>query len=121
MCRSRIHQTNTWVLCGKMTCRNGPFFPGRLRRRSAIATVLSMRPEIIVVDEPSAGLDPRARRELIRLIESLPQTMLVATHDVDLARAVLPRCVIMNSGRVVADGPTGELTGDQEFLESCGL
>ena len=104
-----------------MTCRKGPFFPGRLRRRSAIATVLSMRPEIIVADEPSSGLDPRARRELIRLIESLPQTMLVATHDVDLARAVLPRCVIMNNGRVVADGPTGELTGDQEFLESCGL
>ena len=84
---------------------------GGEKRRSAIATVLSMRPEIIVADEPSAGLDPRARRELIRLIESLPQTMLVATHDVDLARAVLPRCVIMNNGRVVADGPTGELTG----------
>ena len=80
-----------------------------------------MRPEIIVADEPSSGLDPRARRELIRLIDSLPQTMLVATHDVDLARAVLPRCVIMNNGRVVADGPTEELTGDQEFLESCGL
>ena len=94
---------------------------GGEKRRSAIATVLSMRPEIIVADEPSSGLDPRARRELIRLIDSLPQTMLVATHDVDLARAVLPRCVIMNHGRVVADGPTEELTGDQEFLESCGL
>ena len=94
---------------------------GGEKRRSAIATVLSMRPEIIVADEPSSGLDPRARRELIRLIGSLPQTMLVATHDVDLARAVLPRCVIMNDGRVVADGPTNELAGDQEFLESCGL
>ena len=94
---------------------------GGEKRRSAIATVLSMRPDIIVADEPSSGLDPRARRELIRLIDSLPQTMLVATHDVDLARAVLPRCVIMNEGRVVADGPTEELTSDQEFLESCGL
>ena len=94
---------------------------GGEKRRSAIATVLSMRPEIIVADEPSSGLDPRARRELVRLIDSLPQTMLVATHDVDLARAVLPRCVIMNSGRVVADGPTGELTDDRELLESCGL
>ena len=94
---------------------------GGEKRRSAIATVLSMRPEIIVADEPSSGLDPRARRELIRLIDSLPQTMLVATHDVDLARAVLPRCVIMNDGRVVADGPTEELTGDRGFLESCGL
>ena len=88
---------------------------GGEKRRSAIATVLSMRPEIIVADEPSSGLDPRARRELIRLIESLPQTMLVATHDVDLAREVLPRCVIMNNGRVVADGPTAELTGDRGF------
>ncbi len=94
---------------------------GGEKRRSAIATVLSMRPEIIVADEPSSGLDPRARRELIRLIDSLPQTMLVATHDVDLARAVLPRCVIMNHGRVVADGPTSELAGDQGLLESCGL
>ena len=94
---------------------------GGEKRRSAIATVLSMRPEIIVADEPSSGLDPRARRELVRLIDSLPQTMLVATHDVDLARAVLPRCVIMNNGRVVADGPTNDLTADREFLESCGL
>lgn len=94
---------------------------GGEKRRSAIATVLSMRPEIIVADEPSSGLDPRARRELIRLIDSLPQTMLVVTHDVDLARAALPRCVVMNNGRVVADGPTAELTGNQEFLESCGL
>ena len=103
----------------------GPRAVSPERRREAQVCnrhgVLSMRPEIIVADEPSAGLDPRARRELIRLIESLPQTMLVATHDVDLARAVLPRCVIMNNGRVVADGATGELTGDQEFLESCGL
>ncbi len=94
---------------------------GGEKRRSAIATVLSMRPEIIVADEPSSALDPRARRELIRLIDSLPQTMLVATHDVDLARAVLPRSVIMNHGRVVADGATSELAGDQGFLESCGL
>ena len=94
---------------------------GGEKRRSAIATVLSMRPEIIVADEPSSGLDPRARRELIRLIGLLPQTMLVATHDVDLARAVLPRCVIMNHGRVVADGPTSEMAGDEGFLESCGL
>ena len=94
---------------------------GGEKRRSAIATVLSMRPEIIVADEPSSGLDPRARRELVRLIDSLPQTMLVATHDVDLARAVLPRCVIMNNGRVIADGPTRELTDDRELLESCGL
>ena len=97
------------------------YLSGGEKRRSAIATVLSMRPEIIVADEPSSGLDPRARRELIRLIGSLPQTMLVATHDVDLARAVLPRCVIMKDGRVVADGPTNELAGDQELLESYGL
>ena len=94
---------------------------GGEKRRSAIATVLSMRPDIIVADEPSSGLDPRARRELIRLIDSLPQTMLVATHDVDLARAVLPRCVIMNNGRVVADGPTAELLADPGFLGACGL
>ncbi len=94
---------------------------GGEKRRAAIATVLSMQPEIIVADEPSAGLDPRARRGLIALLERLPQTLLIATHDIDLAREVLPRTVIMSGGRVVADGLTEEITSDAELMERCGL
>lgn len=94
---------------------------GGEKRRAAIATVLSMQPKIIAADEPSAGLDPRARRGLIALLKRLPQTLLVATHDIDLARAALPRTVIMASGKVVADGPTDEITNDETLLERCGL
>ncbi len=94
---------------------------GGEKRRAAIATVLSMQPEIIVADEPSAGLDPRARRGLIALLQRLPQTLLVATHDIELAKAVLPRTVIMSGGKVVADGPTTEITSDAALLEHCGL
>ena len=94
---------------------------GGEKRRAAIATVLSMQPEIIVADEPSAGLDPRARRGLIALLRRLPQTLLIATHDVELAREVLPRTVIMSGGKVVADGSTEQITSDAELMERCGL
>jgi cobalt/nickel transport system ATP-binding protein len=76
------------------------------KKRIAIATVLSMQPEILVMDEPTSGLDPRARRELINLLNHLPQTMLIATHDLDMVIKLLPRRVFLFLGRVVADGLT---------------
>lgn len=91
------------------------------KKRVSIATVLSMDPEILVLDEPSAGLDPRARRALITLLQELPQTMLVASHDLRLVRELLPRTVIMDEGLIVADGPTGELLADAALLEAHGL
>ena len=102
--------------------RRAPYhLSGGEKRRAAIATVLSMSPKIIAADEPSSGLDPRARRGLIALLQRLPQTLLVATHDLDLARAALPRSIIMSGGKVVADGPTEEIVSDQALLESHGL
>ena len=91
------------------------------KKRIAIATVLSMNPEILVLDEPSAGLDPRARRSLINLLRELPQTMLVSTHDLPLARELFPRTVIMDHGEIVADGPTDSLLNDAALLEAHGL
>jgi cobalt/nickel transport system ATP-binding protein len=91
------------------------------RKRVAMATVLSMDPSVLVFDEPSAGLDPRGRRELIGLLRQLPQTMLVATHDMRLVAEVLPRTVVMDDGRVVADGPTTEILADTALLEAHGL
>jgi cobalt/nickel transport system ATP-binding protein len=91
------------------------------KKRIAIATVLSMDPEILVFDEPSAGLDPRARRVLIRLLQELPLTMLVSTHDMLMVRELFPRMVIMDEGQVVADGPTEQLLGDAALLEAHGL
>jgi len=91
------------------------------KKRIAIATVLSMHPEVLVLDEPTADLDPRARRSLINLLRELPVTMLVASHDLRMVSELLPRLVIMDEGRIVADGPTRELMGDEKLLEAHGL
>lgn len=91
------------------------------KKRIAIATVLSMDPEILVLDEPSAGLDPRARRSLINLLRQLPITMLVSTHDMLMVRELFPRMIIMDEGHVVADGPTPALMSDAALLEAHGL
>jgi cobalt/nickel transport system ATP-binding protein len=91
------------------------------KKRIAIATVMSMEPEILVLDEPSAGLDPRARRSLINLLRELPQTMLVSTHDLRLVHELFPRTVIMDDGRIVADGLTDQLLNDEALLNAHGL
>ena len=91
------------------------------KKRVAIATILSMEPEILVLDEPSAGLDPRGRRDLINLLRDLPLTMLVSTHDLLMVRELFPRMVIMDEGHIVADGPTQELMEDVALLEAHGL
>jgi cobalt transport protein ATP-binding subunit len=91
------------------------------KKRIAIGTVLSMEPDLLVLDEPSAGLDPRARRSLITLLRALPVTMLVSTHDMLMVRELFPRMVIMDEGRVVSDGPTQALLADASLLEAHGL
>jgi cobalt/nickel transport system ATP-binding protein len=91
------------------------------KKRIAIATVLAMEPEILVLDEPTSGLDPRARRHLLALLAELPQTMLVATHDLRMVAELFLRTVVMDDGRVVADGLTPEILGDQALLEHHGL
>ncbi len=91
------------------------------KKRVAIATVLAMRPSILVLDEPTAGLDPRTRRGLLRLLCELPVTMLIATHDMRLAAALCSRTLIIDEGRIVADGPTATLLRDDALLEQHGL
>jgi cobalt/nickel transport system ATP-binding protein len=91
------------------------------KKRIAIATVLSMKPEVLVLDEPTAGLDPRARRGLIRLLDDLPLTMLVSSHDLLMVRELFPRMVIMDEGRIVADGETLVLLEDESLLTQHGL
>lgn len=91
------------------------------KKRVAIACVLSMRPEVLILDEPTAGLDPRTRRTLIRLLHDLDMTMLISTHDLPMARELLPRTLVMDEGRIVADGPTQDVLSDRPLLEAHGL
>jgi cobalt/nickel transport system ATP-binding protein len=91
------------------------------KKRIAIATVLSMHPEVLVLDEPTGGLDPRSRRSLIHLLQELPLTMLVSTHDMQLVREIIPRMIVLDEGRLVADDATQDLMADARFLEAHGL
>ncbi len=91
------------------------------KKRIAIATVLSMNPSLLILDEPSAGLDPRARRTLINLLRELPITMLVSTHDMKLVQELFPRTIVMDEGRVVADGLTYDILEDETLLTAHGL
>ncbi|MDT0309094.1 ABC transporter ATP-binding protein [Streptomyces sp. DSM 44917] len=86
------------------------------RRRVAVATVLAMEPEILVLDEPSANLDPAARRELADILRSLDLTLLMVTHDLPYALELCPRSVILSEGVIAADAPTRELLSDAELL-----
>jgi cobalt/nickel transport system ATP-binding protein len=86
------------------------------RRRVAVATVLAMRPEILVLDEPSSNLDPASRRELAEILLRLPVTMLMVTHDLPYALQLCPRSVILDNGVIVADGDTRSLLADAELL-----
>jgi cobalt/nickel transport system ATP-binding protein len=94
---------------------------GGEKKRVAIATVLSMDPEILVLDEPTAGLDPRARRSLIHLLDDLPQTMLVSTHDIPMVSELFTRTVVIDEGKIVFDGSTQSLMADRDLLALHGL
>jgi len=91
------------------------------KRRVAIATVLAMDPKVLVLDEPSANLDPRTRRELIETLETIDRTLLVVSHDLPLAARLCERSVLLSAGRVVADGPTPEILADEALLAAHDL
>ena len=91
------------------------------RRRVAVATVLAMEPEILVLDEPSSNLDPAGRRELAEILLGLDITILMVTHDLPYALELCPRSVVMNVGVIVADGPTVDVLSDEELMRANRL
>jgi cobalt/nickel transport system ATP-binding protein len=91
------------------------------RRRVAAATVLSMDPSVLVLDEPSSNLDPQARREFAEIVLALDLTTVMITHDLPYALQLCPRAVVMNDGVIVADGPTAEILADAELMAANRL
>jgi cobalt/nickel transport system ATP-binding protein len=91
------------------------------RRRVAVATVLAMEPQVLVLDEPSSNLDPAGRRELADILRSLDITILMVTHDLPYALELCPRAVVMNRGVIVADGPTADILSDEDLMRANRL
>lgn len=96
--------------------RNTENLSGGEKKRIAIAGVLAMKPQVLVLDEPSAQLDPRSRRQLIELLKSLSLTQLVATHDLDMALELCDRTVVLSQGQIVYDGATEKIMSNPDFL-----
>jgi len=91
------------------------------RKKVALASVLALEPAILAFDEPSSGLDPRSRRALIEFLKSLPQTILIATHDLDLVLDLCRRAVIIDAGRIVYEGKVPQIFDQESLLKSHGL
>ena len=94
---------------------------GGEKRRAALAGVLAMRPDILLLDEPSIFLDPRGRRGLIELLNELGGTKIIASHDLEMILQTCRRALILDSGRLIADGPAQEIFADAALMEAHGL
>jgi energy-coupling factor transporter ATP-binding protein EcfA2 len=91
------------------------------RKKAALAAVLAMEPDVLVFDEPTAGLDPGTRRAFLELLRGLASTKIIATHDLDLAWRTCPRVLLLDEGTVVTEGPAAEILTDGPLLEAHGL
>ena len=91
------------------------------KKRVATATVLAMRPEVLILDEPSSNLDPKARRQLINILRRLPVTKIIVTHDLPVAYEMCDRAIVLSQGRIVADGPVETILNDAQLLATNDL
>ncbi|MDE6070031.1 MAG: energy-coupling factor ABC transporter ATP-binding protein [Alistipes sp.] len=102
--------------------RQAPYhLSGGQKRSVAIATVLAMEPSVLLLDEPTSNLDPRARRQTIDLLRGFDHTMLLATHDMEMVLDLCPRTIVLHDGRIAADDATAVIFRDSALLDACGL
>jgi cobalt/nickel transport system ATP-binding protein len=117
---ARVREALLAVNCMDMAERSAHHLSQGEKRMVAIATVLAMQPRLLIYDEPSANLDIRSRRRLIRLLQASKETLLVASHDLELILEVCERVVLIDAGRIVADGKPREILGDEVLMETHG-
>jgi len=94
---------------------------GGEKRAAAIASVLSMRPDVLLLDEPTSGLDPKSRRRLINILKGFSHTKLITSHDLDMVLETCDRIIVLKDGEVAANGATTEILSNRELMEKCGL
>ena len=119
--RRRVAQALEWVGMKGYEQRSSHHLSVGEKKRIAIATILAMEPELLVIDEPSSNLDPRGKWSLIGLLRQLPMTKIIATHDLELVEALCQRTVVIDGGVVVADGETRAILGSISLLRAHGL
>lgn len=118
---ARVARALEAVSMTELAARSPAHMSGGQRRRAALATVLSCEPDVLVLDEPSANLDPVARRELAETLSGLDATMLIVTHDLPYAAQLCDRAIVMDGGVIVADGAVGEVLSNAELLAAHRL
>jgi cobalt/nickel transport system ATP-binding protein len=119
--RQRVTEALKWVGMTGYEQRSPHHLSVGEKKRIAIATVLSLSPELLVLDEPSSNLDPRSKWSLIGLLRQLPKTKIVATHDLELVKALCQRTIILDKGEIIAEGDTGRILNDISLLRAHGL
>lgn len=115
--RQALDTVGLWDIRNKASHR----LSGGEKRGAAIASVLAMEPDILIMDEPSTHLDPYSRRQMINFLQGFIHTRIIATHDLPLVLDLCPRVILMHGGQIIADGVTEEIFRDRELLESCRL
>ena len=119
--KRRVAQALEWVGMVGYEQRSPHHLSVGEKKRIAIATVLALGPEILVIDEPTSNLDPRSKWSLVELLNQLPITKIIATHDLELVRALCHRTVVMDEGKIAADGKTESILNDILLLKAHGL
>ena len=118
---ARVQESLTTAGVVDLAARPPHHLSGGEKRMVSIAGVLAMHPDVVIYDEPSANLDMRSRRRLIRFLQASPQTLLVASHDLELILEVCDRVILLDEGLIVADGAPREIMGDAALMEAHGL
>ncbi|MBI4689018.1 MAG: ABC transporter ATP-binding protein [Nitrospirae bacterium] len=119
--RERVDEVLKTVGCLSLKDKPPHHLSAGQKSAVAIASVIAMRPDILVMDEPASNLDPRSRRQLINLLREFEHTKVIASHDLDMILDVCKRCIVIKEGRVVADGPADRILSDRVQLEENNL
>lgn len=118
---ARVEKYLTMLQISHLSGKSAARLSGGEKRMAALASVLSMEPKLVLFDEPSAFLDPKARRNLIQTLNSLSHTKLVATHDLTFALETCKRAVLLKDGKVFADGSSSEILFNEKLMDACGV
>ncbi|MFA5074143.1 MAG: ABC transporter ATP-binding protein [Nitrospirota bacterium] len=119
--RQRVHEALKTVNCLGFEHKPAHHLSGGQKSAVAIASVLAMEPDILVMDEPAANLDPRSRRALINMLKTFTHSKIIASHDLDLILDVCNRCIVIRNGIVVADGLSKTILSNETLLEENNL